>query len=226
MNVSDPFSKKRKTMVEDQLLARGIKDRVVLDAMSRIPRHLFVPKENIPFAYHDGALSISDGQTISQPYIVALMSSLLELNGSEKVLEIGTGSGYQTAVLSALAAEVHTVEIITSLSNQAQKILASLDCQNIHYYQADGSLGWPQAAPYNGIIVTAGAPSVPGPLLQQLSLDGRLVIPVGPRSRQQLQVWYREKDGWAQDESIPVVFVPLIGQYGWPTTHLRKSQNE
>jgi len=206
----------RAAMVERQLRARGIRDERVLAAMSRVPRELFVPPALRDKAYADGALQIGEGQTISQPYIVALMSEALGLEAGDKVLELGTGSGYQTAVLATMGAEVYTIERLPTLSLQARQILDRLGFRNIHYRVGDGTLGWPEAAPFDGIIVTAMAPSVPEPLLEQLADCGRMVIPIGTEERQMLKVVERHGDSFDYSDLCPCVFVKLIGKAGWP----------
>lgn len=215
MEGKDRFTAARRKMVQTQIENRGVGDRRVLKAMRIIPRHTFVPKELQAEAYQDNPLPIGHGQTISQPYMVGLMSSLLELRGSEKILEIGTGSGYQAAILSTLAAEVHSVEHIPQLAEQARGRLAALHMDNVMIHVGDGSLGWPDAAPYDGILVTAGAPVLPEALPEQLKDGGRLVIPVGERWRQVLQVWTKGAAGLEKEEVLPVVFVPLKGAQGW-----------
>lgn len=202
-------------MVERQIEARGIKDAHVLEVMRQIPRHQFVPTDNVRRAYMDNPLPIGAGQTISQPYIVALMTSELVLNGSEKILEIGTGSGYQAAVLSKLALVVHTVERMPKLAERARSVLESLGYNNVFVHVGDGTLGWPEEAPFDRIIATAAAPKVPPPLLDQLRIGGRLIIPVGSRWRQVLELWTREENGYLKNEILPVVFVPLLGEEGW-----------
>ncbi len=211
----DEHSLARRRMVDAQLLARDIHDVRVLAAMSSVPRHLFVPPDDLPWAYSDGPLPIGNGQTISQPYIVALMTELLELEPNERVLEIGTGSGYQAAVLGELAAEVHTVEVIPELASQAEITLGTLGYTHVHVHTGDGSGGWPEAAPYHKILVAAAAPQVPQALLDQLVEGGRLVIPVGSRSIQQLEVWRRSGQEFNRENSLEVCFVPLRGQFGW-----------
>lgn len=205
----------RKQMVAEQIAARGVRDVRVLRAMEEIPRHRFLAPEEQPWAYSDGPLPIGHGQTISQPYIVALMTELLSLQGNERVLEIGTGSGYQAAILGKLAAEVHTVEIIPELAEGAQRVLKELGLTNVFVHVGDGSLGWPEAAPYHRILVAAAAPEVPQPLLEQLADGGRLVIPIGGRGFQELQLWKRQGERFRQERSISVAFVPLRGAYGW-----------
>ncbi len=209
------FAEQREWMVRHQLEAWGIADGRVLDAMRRVPRELFVPEEGREEAYYDGALPIDAGQTISQPYVVAHMTEVLRLGGQEKVLEIGTGSGYQTAVLSLLAAEVYTVERIAPLARQAQETLARFGANNVRFHLGDGSLGWPEHAPYDAILVTCAAPAVPQPLVQQLADGGRLVVPVGPRGYQDLVLVRRRGGTVSEDRLSPVAFVPLIGEHGW-----------
>lgn len=205
----------RSEMVESQIVARGIHTPWLLQAMQKIPRHYFVPIELHAHAYEDHPLSIGSGQTISQPYIVALMTELLDLHGGENVLEIGTGSGYQSAVLSCMAGQVHTVEFIPALAKKAAENLRMQQINNVILYIGDGGLGFSDAAPYMGILVTAAAPVVPAPLLDQLAEGGRLVIPVGEVSGQQLQVWQRQNGELNMRDVTPVSFVPLRGQHGW-----------
>ncbi|MBP1694176.1 MAG: pcm [Chloroflexi bacterium] len=205
----------RQRMVEEQLLERDIRDARVLQAMRDVPRHRFVQPEHATYAYADGPLPIGLGQTISQPYIVALMTQLLRLTGKEKVLEIGTGSGYQAAVLASLAREVHTVERYPELANRATRILAELGYNNITVHIGDGSLGLPGLAPFDAIMVTAAAPRAPQALLDQLEPTGKLVIPVGGRGAQYLEVWEKQADEWNCETVLPVAFVPLVGQFGW-----------
>jgi protein-L-isoaspartate(D-aspartate) O-methyltransferase len=205
----------RNRMVEDQLAGRGIRDERVLEAMRAVPRHLFVPGEIRDLAYADAPLPIGQRQTISQPYIVALMTELLDLKGDEKVLEIGTGSGYQAAILGKLAKEVYSVERLPELAEKARKLLEALGYNNVHVVVADGTRGLPEHAPFDAIVVTAAAPQVPKPLLQQLADGGRLVLPVGSRDGQILERWIRRGDQWAQERITPVAFVPLVGEHGW-----------
>jgi protein-L-isoaspartate(D-aspartate) O-methyltransferase len=214
------YYKQRNLMVESQLRGRGIKDERVLAAMEKVPRHLFVDKDLEDRAYDDCALPVGEGQTISQPYMVALMTELLELKGDEKVLEIGTGSGYQSAVLSTLAAEVYTVERIHSLAIKAKKLLADLEYVNVHVVISDGTLGLPEHEPYDAIIVTAGAPKIPLQYTEQLKTDGRLVIPVGSRYSQELYQIRRTSRGIERSVSTGCVFVPLIGKDGWTGTEI------
>ena len=195
-------------MVAGQILARGVRDAAVLDAMRTTPRHEFVPKPDRARAYDDAPLSIGGGQTISQPYIVALMTELARLDASSRVLEIGTGCGYQTAVLAACAAEVFTIEIDRTLADQAGRTLDALGVVNVVRRVGDGSSGWPEAAPFDVIVVTAAPADVPQPLLDQLVIGGRLVIPLGTTS-QDLWVFTREPNGLKRESILPVRFVPL-----------------
>lgn len=202
-------------MVETQLIPRGIKDKRVIEAMLKVPRHLFVREQDLYRAYDDMALPIGEGQTISQPYMVAKMTELLELKGDEKVLEVGTGSGYQAAVLGELAREVYSVERIESLARRAQEIIKKLGYDNVHIFTGDGSLGLQEHAPFDRIIVTAASPEVPKPLREQLSEGGILVAPVGSRFSQQLLRLCKRGNRFEEDYSTLCVFVPLIGAYGW-----------
>lgn len=206
----DPSALRRQQMVE-VVRERGVSDRRVLDAMGEVPRHLFVPEKVRPQAYEDFPLPIGSQQTISQPYIVALMTSLLDLKGGEKVLEIGTGSGYQAAVLSKVAGEVYTIEILGSLSESARKAIEGLGYSNIHFRVGDGYAGWPEAAPFDGILVTAAPEKVPQPLLDQLKVGGKLVIPVGSFF-QDLLVYTRTPTGIERKNVAPVRFVPMTGE--------------
>jgi protein-L-isoaspartate(D-aspartate) O-methyltransferase len=210
----------RLQMVNEQIARRGLQDERLLEAFRRVPRHLFVPPPYRHLAYADSPLPIGYGQTISQPYIVALMLSVLHLRGHEKVLEIGTGSGYQAALLACLAQEVHTVEYIPELAEEAAQRLKALGFENVFCHVGDGSLGWPPAAPYHGIVVAAAAPQVPQPLLEQLAEGGRLVIPVGNRKYQDLQVWERHGEQVESESFLPVAFVPLRGTFGWQEEEL------
>jgi protein-L-isoaspartate(D-aspartate) O-methyltransferase len=205
----------RSRMVEEQLRRRDIVDPGVLSAMLEVPRHCFVDDAMHGRAYGDHPLPIGAGQTISQPYIVASMTQALQLSGEEKVLEIGTGSGYQAAILSRLCRQVYTVERINSLLAGARKVFDKLRYYNIRAKLDDGTVGWPENGPYDAIIVTAGGPEIPGPLVEQLTENGRLVIPVGDRHLQQLQLL--EKDGKEQRVThlCDVRFVNLVGEYGW-----------
>jgi protein-L-isoaspartate(D-aspartate) O-methyltransferase len=209
----DAFARRRRAMVVEQLEARDIKDKRVLEAMGRVPRHLFVPLSLRDQAYADHPLPIGEDQTISQPYIVALMSQCLELRGAEKVLEVGTGSGYQAAVLSLLASRVFSVEINASLAESARSLLRDLGCANVDVRTGDGFFGWPEEAPFDGIIVTCAARRVPGPLFDQLKEGGRLVIPVGETGEGQRLLRVRKLKGKAYEEEISLVmFVPMLGQ--------------
>jgi protein-L-isoaspartate(D-aspartate) O-methyltransferase len=206
----------RSEMVERQLRARDIHSPLVLDAMAAVPRHLFVPPEHAAEAYSDSPLPIGEGQTISQPYMVAAMAEALSLDGRERVLEIGAGSGYQAAVLSLLAREVIAVESQIALAASARERLARLGYQSVRIEIGDGSMGWPADSPYDAILVTAGAPAIPPPLIEQLAEGGRLVIPVG-EARQQDLVRVVKRDGRTTRESLFACrFVPLLGHYGWP----------
>ena len=202
-------------MVETQLIPRGIKDPRVLAAFGKVPRHLFVPEDLQALSYDDHPLPIGSGQTISQPYMVALMSELLGLKGNEKVLEIGTGSGYQTAILAELAAKVYSVEKVPELALAAKNALLNIGYTNVEVREGDGTLGWQEYAPYDGIIVTAGAPSIPSPLVGQLADNGKLVIPVGSNFSQMLKVVSRQGGRITESDECPCVFVPLVGKYGW-----------
>jgi protein-L-isoaspartate(D-aspartate) O-methyltransferase len=209
------FSRERKRMVEGQFLSRDIYDERVLEAMLTTPRHRFVPREHLHLAYADCPLPIGHNQTISQPYIVALMTQLLQLQGRERVLEIGTGSGYQAAVLSSLASEVHTIERHADLAKQAAACLSALGIVNVFVHVGDGSRGWAANSPYQGIIATAAAPRVPPPLLEQLDDGGRLVLPVGSRGAQYLERWIRQGEDYSRERMAPVAFVPMLGEFGW-----------
>lgn len=206
----------RDRMVHHQLEARGITNWRVLDAMRRVPRHLFVPTERLLDAYSDHALPIGEGQTISQPYMVALMTELLNPAPSDRVLEVGTGSGYQAAILAELAGEVITIEREEALSRRARGVLESLGYRNITFILGDGTEGYSPRAPYEGIIVTAGAPFIPQPLIEQLAPGGRLVIPVGRWCEQVLTLAEKDEQNRLHiSEHGYCVFVPLIGKYGW-----------
>lgn len=209
------FKELRELMVKTQLIPRGIRDERVLSAMKKVPRHLFVDEHIQHKAYDDMALSIGEGQTISQPYMVAVMTELLELKGNEKVLEIGSGSGYQAAILAELSKEVYTVERIAVLAEKAKNKLNSMGYTNIHIRVSNGTLGWPEQAPFDRIILTAGTPKVPEPLINQLSDEGILIAPVGDRFSQQLLKIKKSKGKFSEQYHTPCVFVPLIGKYGW-----------
>jgi protein-L-isoaspartate(D-aspartate) O-methyltransferase len=217
----DHYTSARNRMVEEQLANRDIYDKNVLEAMRKIPRHRFVPFEQQSYAYSDTPLPIGLDQTISQPYIVALMTQLLNLSGKGKVLEIGTGSGYQAAILACLASEVHTIERHAQLAERAASLLAELNLTNVTVHLGDGSNGWVEQAPYEAILVSAAAPRVPQPLLDQLQEGGRLVLPVGGRGMQYLERWQRKGSGkgspaqFDHEQIAAVAFVPLLGQHGW-----------
>lgn len=209
------FQRVREAMVDVQLILREIRDPAVLAAMRKIARHRFVPEHLQLLAYEDQPLPIDRQQTISQPYMVALMTEALTLSKNDKVLEVGTGSGYQAAVLAELCSAVYTVEKIPELAEKATAVLQQLGYANIIIKVADGTRGWPEHQPYNGIIVTAGAPHVPQPLLDQLAEGGRLVIPVGDHDLQQLLRLTRTPDGIVKENLVGCRFVPLRGEYGW-----------
>lgn len=200
----------RERMVETQIKARGVKDPRVLAAMLKVERHLFVPRDLHPTAYSDQPLPIGEGQTISQPYIVALMTELLDLKGDEKVLEVGTGSGYQAAILAELAKEVYTIEIIEKLATSAEKLLLDLGYKNIKVKAGDGYLGWPEATPFDAIIVTCAPDHIPTPLRDQLKEGGRMVIPVGEFT-QELKKIVKRGGKLETTNVIPVIFVPMTG---------------
>ncbi|MCU4138462.1 MAG: protein-L-isoaspartate O-methyltransferase [Thermodesulfobacteriota bacterium] len=205
----------REKMVETQIKARGVKDTRVLEAMLKVPRHLFVEEALRDQAYGDFPLPIGEGQTISQPYIVAIMTEALKLKGNERVLEVGTGSGYQTAILAELALWVYTIEKYSSLLKRAKNILIKLGYKNISFKLGDGSLGWKEVAPFDAIIVTAAAPKIPQPLIDQLLEGGRIVIPVGDEYSQVL-VKGIKKDGKLRTQTLEAVrFVKLVGAYGF-----------
>lgn len=199
-----------------RLEAQGITDQKVLEVMRRIPRHLFIANALWDHAYADHPVPIDRGQTISQPYIVALMTQALRLEKTDRVLEIGTGSGYQTAILAELAQHVYTIERFAELSEKAQKLLADAGYTNISFRVGDGTLGWPEEAPFDKIIVTAAAPEVPAALLEQLAEGGRLVIPVGGRQLQTLLALTKEHGKLQKEELCACSFLPLIGREGWP----------
>lgn len=215
MSHPSTFEINRGRMIEEQLVARGIHDQRVLEAMRQVPRHLFVEDAMQAHAYGDFPLPIGSGQTISQPYIVALMTQGLLLQGSEKVLEIGTGSGYQAAILSRLCQRVFTVERIDSLVGRARKVFDRLRYHNIVSRIDDGTEGWPAEAPFEGILVTAGGPRIPEPLLAQLADPGRMIIPVGDQGVQALQLVEKREGTLAIQTIEQVRFVDLIGAHGW-----------
>lgn len=209
------FEADRRRMVNEQIRARGITDERILSAFGKVPRHLFVDEKERDNAYSDHPLPIGYDQTISQPYMVATMTSHLSLTGKERVLEIGTGSGYQAAILSLLTCEVYTVEKIEPLAEKASSILKELGITNVHIKIGDGSLGLPKDAPFDRIIVTAGSPDIPPPLVEQLDEGGIIVIPTGTRYTQELIVARKEGDKLIKKRKGGCIFVPLIGRYGW-----------
>jgi protein-L-isoaspartate(D-aspartate) O-methyltransferase len=214
-----PFASLREDMVERNIVARGVRDELVLQAMRKVPRELFLPKDLREFAYEDSPLPIAGDQTISQPHIVAFMAEALMLKGGEKILEIGTGSGYAAAVLSEIAAHVYTVERLGQLADKAAATLADLGYDNVHVLHGDGTRGWPERAPYDAIVVAAGGPQVPESLKEQLKIGGRLVIPVGadPRSQELVRVTRISTNEYRSEDIADVRFVPLIGEEGWAT---------
>ena len=211
------YSRLRERMVQRQIAGRGVRSEKVLDAMRKVPRERFLPNGQAVWAYDDAPLPIGDGQTISQPYIVAYMTEALVLDGGEKVLEIGTGSGYAAAVLAEIAADVYTIERIDGLAIMARRVLDKLGYQNVHVRHGDGTLGWPEHAPFDAIVVTAGGPDVPDTLKRQLKIGGRLVMPIGKTT------WFQElvrvtritEADFDTEYLVPVRFVPLIGEEGW-----------
>lgn len=212
---TDPYEEQRRAMVEQQIIQRGVRDPQVHAAMLAVPRHLFVSEALRDDAYLDKPVRIGAEQTISQPFMVALMTQELHLKPHHRVLEIGTGSGYQTAILSRLCAEVYTIERVPALAERAAEALREAGCTNCHLRVGDGTEGWPEQAPFDRILVTAGAPRPPHALEEQLTAPGRLLAPIGPRDRQVLTAIDRTEDGWARSESIGCLFVPLIGREGW-----------
>ncbi|MBP1928644.1 protein-L-isoaspartate(D-aspartate) O-methyltransferase [Methanolinea mesophila] len=211
----DSRKPERIRMVDYQIAARGVRDERVLTVMRELPRHLFVPEPYRAAAYQDSPLPIGQGQTISQPYIVARMTELLEISPEDRVLEIGTGSGYQAAILGRLAREVVTIERIPEVADQAKKNLEHLGILNVQVEVTDGTEGYPLGAPYNAILVTASTPEVPRPLMDQLADGGRLVAPVGSRDLQDLVRLIRKGEQFTRESHGGVVFVPLLGKYGW-----------
>ena len=211
------YSRLRERMVKRQIAGRGVKSEKVLDAMRKVPRERFLPKGQGVWAYDDNPLPIGDGQTISQPYVVAYMTEALSLEGGEKILEIGTGSGYAAAILAEIAAEVYTIERIEGLATMASRILDELGYANVHARYGDGTLGWPEQAPFDGIVVTAAGPEAPETLKQQLKIGGRLVIPVGESKwyQQVVRITRVAEAVFETEELLPVRFVPLIGEEGW-----------
>lgn len=209
------FPKARLKMVEEQIISRGIKDAKVISAMKKVPRHLFVEEALQNQAYSDYPLPIGEKQTISQPYMVALMTEALLLTGKERVLEIGTGSGYQTAILAELCEKVYSIERIRSLAIKARKLLYELGYFNVEIKISDGTIGWPEESPFDAIIVTAGAPDIPRPLYDQLKVGGRLVIPIGNSFSQDLFRIIKKEDGMIKENLGGCRFVKLVGKYGW-----------
>ncbi len=208
------FDLLRNRMVKEQLLTRGISDNRVLEAFLKVQRHWFVPEEDQKDSYSDFPLAIGHNQTISQPYIVALMTERLNLSGEEKILEIGTGSGYQTAILASLAKEIYTIERIPELSKNAQKLMENLGYKNIHYRIGDGTLGWKEEAPFDRIIITAYSPEIPVPLIEQLNESGKIIIPLGGPFNQMLTLAQKLNNSLKYQNICSCVFVPLVGVYG------------
>jgi protein-L-isoaspartate(D-aspartate) O-methyltransferase len=210
------YTGKRQQMVREQLMDRGIRDSRVLKAFGKVPRHLFLDEALWPQAYDDNPLPIGEKQTISQPYIVALMTEALELTGTERILEVGTGSGYQAAILAELAEEVYSIERIPPLAKRARKVLDSLKYTNIIIRIGDGTNGLKEYAPYHGIITTAAGPEAPDPLLEQLEIGGKLIIPIGDEYSQDLKMYVKEaEDTYREDSLGGCRFVKLIGEHGW-----------
>jgi protein-L-isoaspartate(D-aspartate) O-methyltransferase len=208
----EDLEKRRKAMVVEQIEERGIRDRRILEVMEKVPRHEFVPEKYRAFAYDDSPLPIGEGQTISQPYIVALMTECLNLEGEEKVLEVGTGSGYQAAILSELAEEVYTIEILEPLAERAEELLKDLGYRNVKVRCGDGYLGWEEYAPFDGVIVTCAPDHIPQPLIDQLAEGGRMVIPVGEVHFPQVLKLLEKKEGKMTVRNVvPVRFVPMTG---------------
>lgn len=212
--LSQDYNRLREKMVQDQLVNRGIKSRPVLDAMRKVERHRFVPMDLMREAYNDYPLPIGEGQTISQPYIVAFMTEALALNPTDRVLEIGTGSGYQAAILAEICAEVYSIEIEEVLGNRADNLLDELGYKNIHIRIGDGYLGWPEKAPFDAIIVTCSPSKIPQPLQDQLNEGGRMIIPVGDSYTQELILVKKEKGKLSKQYRLPVMFVPMRSNSG------------
>jgi protein-L-isoaspartate(D-aspartate) O-methyltransferase len=210
----ESFEMQRNRMVENQIISRGVKNPHVLSAMKKVERHLFVPEEYLKFAYNDTPLSIGYGQTISQPYIVAYMTEILELTPSDRVLEIGTGSGYQAAVLAEIAKSVYTIEIVPQLGKRAEKLLKNLGYKNIELRIGDGYKGWPEYAPFDAIIATCSPTSIPAPLEEQLAEGGRMIIPVGERYVQQLVYLLKKEGRLTRTKVMAVSFVPMVDEKG------------
>ena len=215
------FESQRKRMIDKQIRARGIRNRRVLEAMEKVERHCFVPEKMQSYAYEDSPVGIGMGQTISQPYMVAIMTECLDPGPEDRVLEIGTGSGYQTAVLAEIVRDVYSVERITALADRATHILQRFSYKNVSIQQGDGSLGLEEKAPFDRILVTAGSPDIPDPLVEQLKIGGRLVIPVGNSYHQTLYIIEREAGGTQKKSVTGCVFVPLIGAFGWDEEHAK-----
>lgn len=213
-NLARRYQEEKKAMVEEQIVARGITSKDVIDAMLLVPRHLFIPGQYEDFAYDDRPLPIGHDQTISQPYIVALMTEVLELKGNEKVMEVGTGSGYQAAILGLIAERVITIEVNPALAEGASNLLKELGFENIRVVVGDGSQGFEEEAPYDAIVVTAASPQVPEPLYNQLKEGGRLVIPVGS-TEEQVLIKLTKYNGFEEERLCGCRFVPLIGKYGF-----------
>ncbi len=230
IKVTDPavrmFAGQRRKMVEEQLVDRGIRDLHILEAMNRVPRHLFVHESLQHRAYGDFPLPIGENQTISQPYIVAAMTEALKLTGQERILEIGTGSGYQTAILAERSAQVFTIERIRSIALKAQDLLDGLGYVNIVFKVFDGTYGWPDQAPFDAILITASTAEVPDMLLNQLGEGGRMVVPLGDLEKQKLTLITRSGGQTVRREIAPCKFVPLVGRYGWPPSAQAKSPRE
>ena len=208
------FDLLREVMVKEQLVKRGISDKRVIEAFNKVPRHKFVPPDELENSYSDFPLPIEYNQTISQPYIVALMTEKLALTGKEKVLEIGTGSGYQTAILAEMAKEVYTIERFPELSGNARKLLEEIGYKNVYFKIGDGSLGWEEKSPFDRIIITAYCPEIPGPLALQLSENGKIILPLGGAFSQMLTLAEKKDNKLHRRDICPCVFVPLIGEYG------------
>jgi len=216
MDSADHLSQAQEKMISDQIIQRGITDERVLEAFRLVPRHMFVPQEYVQQSYTDHPLPIGFDQTISQPFIVALMTSCLDLSGDEKVLEVGTGSGYQTAILAHLAHEVYSIELVKELSQRAKSTLRLQNIENAFLFVGDGSIGLPAYQPYDRIIMTAAVPYLPEEIKNQLAVGGKIVTPIGARWRQTLEIWKREKkESFVIEKILPVVFVPLRGKHGW-----------
>ena len=209
------FEEARHRMVDRQLAQRGITDERALQVMRELPRHQFVPEDLWDMAYRDTPLPIGYGQTISQPYIVAYMTQLLHLTPDDRVLEVGTGSGYQAAILSRLAKQVYTIERVAELARHAEQVLREMGYDNIHFLIGDGGYGWPEVAPFDAIIITAAAPEVPPPLTAQLADGAPLVAPIGPTGYQDLVRLHKQGDHTQVEYLTPVAFVPLVGEHGW-----------